>query len=132
MKTKKITTSHIVLYISWIVLISYIFVSLWWIFKNPEKVTTCIATVITGVGTVLGGSVTLIHKSYYKKSGSENQIKLQLLLSQGIIDLQIKYPWLNLLELQDVSKILGNAQSQLQKDINKTLENVVLEDVTQK
>lgn len=130
MKQKKITASHIIVYCAWLILVIYTAFVLGWVFTSPERVTVPIATILGGIDTMLAGVTGYITKAYYKKSETENQIKLQVGLVQAIIELQIKYPWLNLLASQDVNKILSDTKNTLQKNTQKNYEAVVLEDIS--
>lgn len=130
MQAKKITVSHLTVLMSDLILIGYVTAVLYFIYKHYIDVTVPIATILGGLGTVIAGSNAIVKKSYHKKSDSENQIKLQVYLVQSIIDLQVKYPWLNLLASQDVNKILDTTKTTLQKSSQKNVENVVLEDIS--
>ena len=78
MKPKTITTSHMIVYITWLFTIVITCIILNFIFKNSSSITTPVATIlgsIVGLFNMVAGYVT---KWYFKKSEAENAFKLSL------------------------------------------------------
>ena len=92
MKPKKITTSHMIVYITWLFTIVITCIILNFIFKNSSSITTPVATIlgsIVGLFNMVAGYVT---KWYFKKSEAENAFKLSLATFEKKLKLVIRYP----------------------------------------
>lgn len=132
MKPKKITTSHIIVYLVWCFTISITYSILNFIFKNASSITAPVATVlgsITGLVNTVAGYVT---KYYLKKSEAENAFKLSLASFEKKLKLVIRYP-------QSGFKVTTNTAMQneldaldspINKNKTKLYEDIQTEDFT--
>lgn len=132
MKPKKITTSHVIVYVTWLSSIILTCVILNFIFKNAGSITTPIATVlgaIIGLFNMVAGYVT---KWYFKKAEAENAFKLSLASFEKKLKLVIRYP-------QSGFKVTTNTAMQtefdaldspINKNKTKLYEDIQTEDFT--
>ena len=132
MKPKTITTSHMIVYITWLFTIVITCIILNFIFKNSSSITTPVATIlgsIVGLFNMVAGYVT---KWYFKKSEAENAFKLSLATFEKKLKLVISYP-------QSGFKLTSNTlmqnefdalDSPINKNKTKIYEDIQTEDFT--
>ena len=132
MKPKKITTSRIVFYISWVVAIAYIYLVLNFVFTHTAQITVPIATILTATTSMLTAVVTVITKAYYNKSGIENTPKVRLGVIQELVRLQRDNPDLKIYDTTMIRADVADITTPMKKNEQKKYENIVLEDVTAK
>lgn len=132
MQVKKITTSKVVLYISWVVEVAYIYLVLNFVFEHTTQITAPIATVLTATTTMLTTVVAVITKAYYNKSGIENTPKVRLGVIQELVRLQRDNPDLRIYDTAMIKADISDITSPMKKNEQRKYENIVLEDVTAK
>lgn len=132
MQAKKITTSKVVLYISWVVEVAYIYLVLNFVFEHTTQITAPIATVLTATTTMLTTVVAVITKAYYNKSGIENTPKVRLGVIQELVRLQRDNPDLRIYDTVMIKADISDITSPMKKNEQRKYENIVLEDVTAK
>lgn len=132
MQAKKITTSKVVLYISWVVEVAYIYLVLNFVFEHTAQITAPIATVLTATTTMLTTVVAVITKAYYNKSGIENTPKVRLGIIQELVRLQRDNPDLRIYDTVMIKADVSDITSPMKKNEQRKYENIVLEDVTAK
>lgn len=132
MQAKKITTSKVVLYISWVVEVAYIYLVLNFVFEHTTQITAPIATVLTATTTMLTTVVAVITKAYYNKSGIENTPKVRLGVIQELVRLQRDNPDLRIYDTAMIKADISDITSPMKKNEQRKYENIVLEDVTAK
>lgn len=132
MQAKKITTSKVVLYISWVVEVAYIYLVLNFVFEHTAQITAPIATVLTATTTMLTTVVAVITKAYYNKSGIENTPKVRLGVIQELVRLQRDNPDLRIYDTVMIKADVSDITSPMKKNEQRKYENIVLEDVTAK
>lgn len=132
MQAKKITTSKVVLYISWVVEVTYIYLVLNFVFEHTTQITAPIATVLTATTTMLTTVVAVITKAYYNKSGIENTPKVRLGVIQELVRLQRDNPDLRIYDTVMIKADISDITSPMKKNEQRKYENIVLEDVTAK
>lgn len=132
MQPKKITTSKIVLYISWIAEIAYIYWVLNFVFLHTSQITVPIASILTATTTMLSAVVVVINKAYFNKAGIENTPKTRLGVIQELVKLQRDNPDLKIYDTTMIRADVADITTPMKKNEQKKYENIVLEDVTAK
>ncbi len=130
MQPKKITTSKLVLYISWIVEIVYIYAVLRFSFTHTSQINAPIATILTATTSMLTTVVAVITKAYYNKSGIENTPKVRLGVIQELVRLQRDNPDLRIYDTTMIKTDVNDITSPIKKNEQKRYETVVLEDIS--
>lgn len=129
MKPKKITATKIYVSIPWILACILLYPVLWAVFN--EKSLTAIVTLGSMFGAcVTAGSYTL--RYYLKKAGLENIPKTLLGLIQALIETQRLTPEYEILTKKQLNQAVDNIVTPIINSMQKTYEQIVLEDVTQK
>ena len=129
MKPKKITATKIYTSIPWIFAGILMYLTAWAVLN--EKSLTTVVTLGSMFGACLtAGSYTL--RFYLKKAGLENIPKTLLGLIQALIETQRLTPEYEILTKKQLNQAVDNIVTPIINSMQKTYEQIVLEDVTQK
>ena len=129
MKSKKITTTKILVSIPWILSFIILYFVIYAIVN--EKGLTAVATLGTMYGaTISVGAFGL--KYYTKKSSLENDPKVRLGVIQELIQIQRLNPDLKIYDINQLRQDSNSIINPLKSNEQKQYEQIVLEDVTAK
>ena len=129
MKSKKITTTKILVSIPWVLSFIILYFVIYAIVN--KKGLTAVATLGTMYGaTISVGAFGL--KYYTKKSSLENDPKVRLGVIQELIQIQRLNPDLKIYDINQLRQDSNSIINPLKSNEQKQYEQVVLEDITQK